>query len=130
MWSRATSNYNNNHKKMSFKDTQSILFITVNVLATVLQFQKSNFTHKTGPIGLIFFSPRYKEIEIEICWSLKSVIPLSSIQSWYSLEQKTFQNSSAFDITTQWNTWSLSGSCTRKETLLRSTDKMRMGMAE
>lgn len=39
---------------MSFKGTQSILFIIANVLASALQVQKSDFTQITGTIGLIF----------------------------------------------------------------------------
>lgn len=54
VWSRATVKYNRN--KMSFK-VQSILFIIANVLATALQVQKSDFTQRTGTIGLIFFPP-------------------------------------------------------------------------
>lgn len=51
---------------MSLKDTQSILFIIANVLATALQFQKSNFIQIMGN-WFDFFPQQPKENEIEIC---------------------------------------------------------------
>lgn len=59
---------------MSFKNIQNII---VNVMATALQFQKSNFIQITGTIGLTFFPNSVKKVR----WKYADPLKVSSLRT-------------------------------------------------